>query len=111
MRITGPWGFGRGRKSSGFGLGTIPITKNSFIEMKENKPIQWRLACLYCLLLLLPGQAGAAKPNVLFIAVDDLNDWVGALGGHPQARTPNIDRLAKHLPKVNAAPILIQRKK
>src|SRR5688572_4639297 len=35
------------------------------------------------------------KPNVLFIAVDDLNDWVGCLGGHPQARTPNLDRLAK----------------
>ena len=34
------------------------------------------------------------KPNVLFIAVDDLNDWVGYLKGHPQARTPNIDKLA-----------------
>ena len=34
------------------------------------------------------------RPNVLFIAVDDLNDWVGCLGGHPQARTPNMDRLA-----------------
>ena len=34
-------------------------------------------------------------PNVLFIAVDDLRDWVGHLGGHPQAKTPNIDRLAK----------------
>ncbi|WP_208021545.1 sulfatase [Flavicella sediminum] len=34
------------------------------------------------------------KPNVLFIAVDDLNDWIGVLGGHPQAKTPNIDRLA-----------------
>ena len=34
-------------------------------------------------------------PNVLLIIVDDLNDWVGCLGGHPQARTPNIDRLAK----------------
>ncbi|MDG2221689.1 MAG: sulfatase [Rubripirellula sp.] len=33
--------------------------------------------------------------NVLFIAVDDLNDWVGILGGHPQAVTPNIDRLAQ----------------
>lgn len=31
---------------------------------------------------------------MLFIAVDDLNDWIGALGGHPQARTPNLDRLA-----------------
>lgn len=34
------------------------------------------------------------QPNVLFIAIDDLNDWVGCLGGHPQARTPNLDRLA-----------------
>ena len=39
-------------------------------------------------------QAEAARPNVLFISVDDLNDWIGCLGGHPQARTPNIDRLA-----------------
>ena len=23
------------------------------------------------------------KPNVLFIVVDDLNDWIGCLGGHP----------------------------
>ena len=33
-------------------------------------------------------------PNVLFIAIDDLNDWVGCLHGHPQAKTPNIDSLA-----------------
>jgi arylsulfatase A-like enzyme len=35
-----------------------------------------------------------SKPNVLFIAVDDLNDWIGCMGGHGQAKTPNIDRLA-----------------
>ncbi len=33
------------------------------------------------------------QPNVLFVAIDDLNDWIGALGGHPQAKTPNLDRL------------------
>ncbi len=38
---------------------------------------------------------GRRKPNVLFLAVDDLNDWVGALGGHGQTVTPNIDGLAK----------------
>lgn len=37
----------------------------------------------------------ADKPNVLFVAIDDLNHWVGHLGRHPQAKTPNIDRLAK----------------
>ncbi|MEO0454724.1 MAG: sulfatase, partial [Verrucomicrobiota bacterium] len=35
------------------------------------------------------------KPNVIMIGVDDLNDWIGVLGGHPQAKTPNMDRLAK----------------
>ncbi|MDX2266799.1 MAG: sulfatase [Bryobacter sp.] len=37
---------------------------------------------------------GAPKRNLLFLSVDDMNDWVGCLG-HPLAKTPNIDRLAK----------------
>ena len=46
------------------------------------------LACLS------PSLFAADRPNVLFIAIDDLNDWVGCLGGHPDVQTPNIDRLA-----------------
>ncbi len=50
------------------------------------------------LLLLLCGQAFAAepasRPNVLFIAIDDLRDWVGALGTRADVKTPNLDRLA-----------------
>ncbi|BDS07055.1 iduronate-2-sulfatase [Oceaniferula spumae] len=34
-------------------------------------------------------------PNVLFISVDDLNDWIGCMGGNEQSVTPNFDRLAK----------------
>ena len=34
------------------------------------------------------------QPNVLFIAIDDLNDWIEPLGGHPQARTPNISKFS-----------------
>ena len=42
------------------------------------------------------GDAVAKKrPNILMIAIDDLNDWVGCLNGHPQVQTPHIDRLAK----------------
>ena len=44
--------------------------------------------------LMAGAVAAQQKPNVLFIAIDDLNDWVGCMGGHPQALTPNIDRLA-----------------
>lgn len=39
--------------------------------------------------------SAATRPNVLFISVDDMNDWVGCLGGYPGIHTPNIDRLAK----------------
>lgn len=51
-----------------------------------------RLLCC-ALLCLTPVAAPAAQPNVLFISVDDMNDWVGALG-YETAKTPNIDRLA-----------------
>jgi arylsulfatase A-like enzyme len=47
---------------------------------------------------LLVTSASAAerpRPNVLMIAIDDQNDWVGPLGGHPLAKTPHLDRLAQ----------------
>ena len=34
------------------------------------------------------------RPNVLFLSVDDMNDWVGCLGGYAGVKTPNIDGLA-----------------
>ena len=36
----------------------------------------------------------SGPPNVLFIAVDDLNVALGTYGEYPTAKTPNIDRLA-----------------
>ena len=36
-----------------------------------------------------------SQPNVLFLSIDDLNDWVGFMDGHPQTKTPNMDALAK----------------
>lgn len=35
------------------------------------------------------------RPNVLFIAIDDLNDWINCMGGREGVHTPNLDRLAK----------------
>lgn len=57
-----------------------------------------RIIVLLCVSSALASAAPAAephRPSVLFIALDDLNDWVGCLGGHPQVQTPNIDRLAR----------------
>ena len=39
-------------------------------------------------------QEKLSQPNILFIAVDDLNHWVGHLGRNAQTKTPNLDRLA-----------------
>ncbi len=39
-------------------------------------------------------QTNQEHPNVLFIAVDDLNDWLGCMHGHPHAVTPHMDQLA-----------------
>ncbi len=38
--------------------------------------------------------AAEQKLNVLFIAIDDLNDWVGCFDGNPQVKTPNLDKFA-----------------
>ncbi len=50
------------------------------------------------ILFLIGNQSIADEPstrtNVLFIAIDDLNHWVGHLGRNKQVQTPNIDRLA-----------------
>ncbi len=51
------------------------------------------LSLIFCL-VTLSVLGKEQRPNVLMIAVDDLNSWVGALGGHPNAITPNIDKLA-----------------
>ncbi|MBH55237.1 MAG: choline-sulfatase [Opitutaceae bacterium] len=42
-----------------------------------------------------PFRQAQGRPNVLFIAIDDMNDWVGSFEGHPQIITPHIDKLAE----------------
>jgi len=54
-----------------------------------------RCTLFWALALAIASVNAAERPNVLMIAADDLNDWVGCLGGHPQAQTPRIDALAK----------------
>jgi len=34
------------------------------------------------------------KPNIIFVAIDDLNDWIEPLGGYPGIVTPSLTRLA-----------------
>ncbi len=54
------------------------------------------IAAFALLLLMICSAASQEKQNILFIAIDDQNDWIGCFGGHPQVKTPNIDRLAEN---------------
>ena len=53
-------------------------------------------------------QAAEQKRDVVFIVLDDLNDWVGVLGGHPQSETPHIDALL-HEVFCSPMPIVMRR--
>jgi len=68
----------------------MPISRRDFLRTTGAGALAYTLA--------RPGsssaQAAGTRPNVLFIAVDDLNHWIEPLGGHPQAHTPNLTRLA-----------------
>lgn len=69
--------------------------------MSPDRPSQRRLrqAVLFFCAIAMSGSASAqsgdpARPNILMIAIDDLNDWVEPLGGHPQVQTPAMASLA-----------------
>ncbi len=57
------------------------------------------VSVLFCFMVppkaIKAGNNKKEQPNVLMICVDDLNNWLGCLNGHPNALTPNIDRLAE----------------
>ena len=59
--------------------------------MKIMKLNNVKITILVC--LLISGCLSAKERfNVLFVAIDDLNDWVGVFGGNSQVKTPNLDR-------------------
>ncbi len=65
--------------------------------MGSEKGWGWRAGvCVWAVAFAVCGRAAepARRPDVLFIAIDDQNDWIGAFGGHPLAKTPHLDALA-----------------
>jgi hypothetical protein len=63
------------------------------MRTRRGTPIGTTIAALSA--LLLSADIDAVRPNVLFLAVDDMKDWVNCLGGYEgTVHTPNINRLA-----------------
>ncbi|MDB4374664.1 sulfatase-like hydrolase/transferase, partial [bacterium] len=72
------------------------------IKIIKGLVVEKTVLCALCLLIyagVIPTVVSAqpekkSQPDVVFIIVDDLNDWLGCLSGHPDAKSPNIDALA-----------------
>lgn len=65
--------------------------------IRFSKSLSW-IICLSIssfVFLFHETHAQKVKPNILLISIDDLNDWVGHLDGHPKVQTPHMDRLAQ----------------
>ena len=79
-------------------LGKAGVTGNypevaSILALAYQGAVKRVTGCLFGIFLAVASLAGE-RPNVLLIIVDDLNDWVACLNGHPNAKTPRIDGLA-----------------
>ena len=76
----------------------VAIRSRSISSPFSRQPTMNRsiVLALFSLFAIPHASFGAdSRPNVLFIAIDDLRDWAGYFGHYPGAKTPNLDRLAK----------------
>ena len=77
---------------------TIMKTTTSRLVKAQNKaaliPVLFIFLMMWCTPLLSAKGVVNERPNVIFFALDDLNDWINPLG-YSQAKTPNMDRIAK----------------
>jgi len=80
----------------------MKMKQREFLKQASTSGAARIISPTLCLVLFLATLVGpwisvtwSTETNVLFIAIDDLNDWVGFLAGHPQIKTPNMDRLAQ----------------
>jgi len=73
--------------------------------------IYLKLLRIGLILIILPiilscnrlSQLDTSKPNVLIISIDDLNNWIEPLGGHPQSKTPSLSAFAENAVTFNNA--------
>ena len=72
----------------------MKITSASAANVARHRAVLWTIIALGVLLVTtVLHAADAAKPNVLFVVFDDLNNRLGCYGD-PVAKSPNLDRLA-----------------
>jgi len=74
------------------GTGKLEVISERFLSWRWIP--WWLLGLSWCALSLQAGESSAARPDVLFIAVDDMNDWITLLDPEAPIDTPHLKRLA-----------------
>ncbi len=97
------------------GTSTLNLSRRTSRLRRSNAPIKAMhhprsSTILAFLCLLITAAVGAAeKPNILFIAIDDQNDWIGYLGGHPQAQDPATSTASRRAARPSPTPTASRR--
>ncbi len=69
---------------------------NSLDLIETRKALMWLLIIVVvCMPLTAATADDTSAPDVLFIVVDDMNDWISLLDPKAPINTPNLERLAK----------------
>ena len=76
-------------------LRSLDFTMKKSVSMRARKALLLLSSFVPFLFILSAAAQTKQKPNILFIGIDDQNDWIGYMGGHPMIKTPHIDTLAK----------------
>jgi arylsulfatase A-like enzyme len=63
--------------------------------MMSRLPLPLLLLSLFLASCGTPSPTTSEHPNILVISLDDMNDWIGPMGGHPQAMTPTLDSFSE----------------
>jgi len=75
-------------------VGEMEMTTDNNPMKKQLFVLLWALATATTALAADDAKP-ASKPNVLFIVIDDLNDYVSILANYPGVKTPNLDKFAR----------------
>lgn len=80
-------------------IAAIPPSSHRVLHMHQTSLPSRILLCFLATSIIATSvriaTANEGRPNIVMIAIDDLNDWVEPLGGHPDVKTPAMNRLAE----------------
>jgi len=77
------------------GTRTVDPPPHPIRPMDSRISLVFLFCCFTPLACQAPDPSLTKRPNILIISLDDMNNWIEPMGGHPQAQTPNLESFSK----------------